>query len=122
MRPLRVAVAPAPGTKCGNVGPRYLEAGNRKRRNQTIRYKPMRLAPMVLLGMQILAMPNADAATSYRATLSFPGSIEAFSAALGLGSADPATVLLRTVRFIYGTPESSSQRGRQTLLNALAKP
>src|SRR3954449_7156108 len=91
-------------------------------RNQTIRYKPMRSVAVLLLGMQILAMPNAEAATSYRATVSFPGSIEAFSAALGLGSADPATVLLRTVRFIYGTPESSSQRGRQTLLNALAKP
>src|SRR3954471_11311196 len=122
MRPLRVAVARPPGTKCRNGGPRQLEAGNWKVRNQTIRYKPMRSAPVLLLGMQILAMPNAEAATSYRATVSFPGSIEAFSAALGLGSADPATVLLRTVRFIYGTPESSSQRGRQTLLNALAKP
>src|SRR3954470_878290 len=122
MRPLRVAVARPLGTKCRNGGPRQLEAGNWEFRNQTIRYKPMRSAPVLLLGMQILAMPNAEAATSYRATVSFPGSIEAFSAALGLGSADPATVLLRTVRFIYGTPESSSQRGRQTLLNALAKP
>ena len=82
----------------------------------------MRSAPVLLLGMQILAMPNAEAATSYRATVSFPGSIEAFSAALGLGSADPATVLLRTVRLVYGKSESSSQRERQTLLNALAKP
>jgi hypothetical protein len=77
---------------------------------------------MLLLGMQILAMPNAEAATSHRATVSFPGSIEAFSAVLGLGSADPATVLLRTVRLVYGKSEPSSQRERQTLLNALAKP
>ena len=65
----------------------------------------MRSAPVLLLGMQILAMPSAEAATSYRATVPFPGSIEAFSAALGLGSADPATVLLRTVRLVYGKSE-----------------
>jgi hypothetical protein len=81
----------------------------------------MRSLSALLLGIQILAMHTAEGATSYRDTASFPGSIAAFSAALGLGAPDPGTVMLRTVRLVYGRTESQGQHAREALLNVLEK-
>jgi hypothetical protein len=81
----------------------------------------MRSAAVLLLGIHMLAARNVEAASPYRGTAAFPSSIEALSTALVLGHSDPATVLLRAIRLVYGKSESSGQHARQALSCVLQK-
>jgi hypothetical protein len=81
----------------------------------------MRSAAVLLLGIHMLAARNVEAASPYRGTAAFPASLEALSTALVLGPSDPATVLLRAIRLVYGRSESPGQHARQALSNVLQK-
>ena len=72
----------------------------------------------VLLGLQLVAMQN-PAPTSYRESAQLPGSVDSFSRAVGLDRSDPSTLLLRTIRLVYGRSDTRAQRARGALVRFL---
>jgi hypothetical protein len=71
-----------------------------------------------LLGLQLVAMQNPGA-TTVRRSAELPGSVAAFSSAIGLDSGDASTVLLRAIRLAYGLSDSRAQRARASLARFL---
>jgi hypothetical protein len=74
----------------------------------------MLATPAAVLGFQLVTM-QIPAATTLRGSAALPGSIESFSRVIGLESADPSTLLLRTIRLVYGRSDAQAQRARAAL-------
>ncbi len=72
----------------------------------------------VLLGLHLVAM-QPPTATTVRGNAQLPGSVAAFSSAIGLDSGDSSTLLLRTIRLAYGLSDARAQRARATLARFL---
>lgn len=70
----------------------------------------------VLVITHFVATQNAESATAVRQSALIPGSVATLSAALGLGTADPATVMLRVIRQVYGGSDVQAQQSRTALL------
>ncbi len=75
----------------------------------------------VILGMQLLLTQPA-AVGSPRGSVSLPVAARAFADALGLGSPEPSTLLLRIVHLTYERTEAEGRRSRESLERLLATP
>ncbi len=80
-----------------------------------VRYDHMLSITAGLLAFQLAATQNREAVTAFRGSALLPGSVESFSRAVGLKQADPSTLLLRTIRLLYGRSEPQAQRLRSTV-------
>ena len=72
-----------------------------------------------VLGLQLLGIQNFEATTTVRGSARLPGSVDAFSKGVGLGSGDASTLLLRTIRLVYGRSDLQTQRARGALATYL---
>jgi hypothetical protein len=68
-----------------------------------------------VLVFQLAAAQSSEATTTIRGSAALPGSVAAFSKGMGLEPADPSTLLLRTIRLLYGRSEPQARRLRSTL-------
>ena len=77
----------------------------------------MSLVVPLVLSVQLL-MPQGAVATEtpIRRSIPLPVSARSFAEALGFGSAEPSTLLLRVVHLAYERPEAEARR------TALARP
>ena len=75
----------------------------------------------VILGMQLLLTQTA-AGGPPRGSVSLPVAARAFADALGLGSPEPSTLLLRIVHLTYERTEAEGRRSRESLERLLATP
>lgn len=75
----------------------------------------------LILGMQLLLTQTA-AGGPPRGSVSLPVAARAFADALGLGSPEPSTLLLRIVHLTYERTEAEGRRSRESLERLLATP
>jgi len=75
----------------------------------------------VILGMQLL-LTQIAAGGPPRGSVSLPVDARAFAEALGLGSPEPSTLLLRIVHLTYERSEAEGRRSRESLERLLARP
>jgi len=68
-----------------------------------------------LLVLQLAATQDAEAAKINGGSAPLPGSVDSFSRVFGLNPAEPSTLLLRTIRLLYGRSEPQAERARSTL-------
>jgi len=78
----------------------------------------------VALAVQLLAAQTApvEAGPPPRASTPLPVSARAFGQALGLGTAEPSTLLLRVIHLAYERTEAEARRTRESLDRLLATP
>jgi len=83
----------------------------------------MSLVVPLVLSVQLL-MPQGAVATEtpIRRSIPLPVSARSFAEALGFGSAEPSTLLLRVVHLAYERPEAEARRTRESLQRLLARP
>jgi hypothetical protein len=74
---------------------------------------------VAVLGLQLLGTQNFEATTTVRGSAPLPGSVDAFSKGVGLESGDASTLLLRTIRLVYGRSDLRAQRARGALTTFL---
>jgi len=81
------------------------------------------LVPIALVVQLLVAQsPSVSVGSSSRGSTLLPVSARAFAQALGLGTPEPSTLLLRVVHLAYERTESEGRRTRESLERVLERP
>src|SRR5262245_41380627 len=79
--------------------------------------------PVALVVQLLVAQsPSVSVGSSTRGSTRLPASAQAFAQALGLGTPEPSTLLLRAIHLSYERTESEGRRTRESLERVLEKP